>query len=89
MAYLTADDASDDMRFFFDDCINQVIELIQSQITQVEKKKSRIKVRRPESRMNRFMTINLVNSLKWWIQRVPVPSGRASYFFEDAKCTAP
>jgi hypothetical protein len=34
---------NDDMRFFFDDCINEVIDLIQSQIGQVEDKRSRVK----------------------------------------------
>lgn len=44
----TANYASDDMRFFFEDCIDEVIELIQGQIMQVENKRNRIKVRLPK-----------------------------------------
>lgn len=47
-ACFKANHASDDMRFFFDDCINDLIELIQGQITQVENKSYRIKVRRSD-----------------------------------------
>lgn len=53
-ACFTANHASDDMRFFFDDCINELIELIQGQITQVENKKNRIKVRRSEPIVKRL-----------------------------------
>ena len=41
----TVDRDSDDMRFFFEDCIDEVIELIQGQINQIESKKHRVKVR--------------------------------------------
>ena len=41
------------MRDFFDDCINGAIELIQSQITQVENKRSRVKVGESEHVMKR------------------------------------
>ena len=44
----TIDHDSDDMRFFFEDCIDEVIELIQDQITQIEGKKNRVKVRLSE-----------------------------------------
>lgn len=50
----TANHASDDMRSFFDDCINDLIELIQGQITQVENKNNRIKVRRSEPIVKRL-----------------------------------
>lgn len=46
----TIDHDSDDMRFFFEDCIDEVIDLIQGQITQIDNKKnSRVKVRISEA----------------------------------------
>lgn len=53
-AYPTANLASDDMRLFFNDCIDELIELIQGQITQVENKNNRIKVRRSEPIVKRL-----------------------------------
>jgi len=41
------------MRYFFDDCIDGVIELIQSQVTQIENKRNRVKVGEPEHVMKR------------------------------------
>jgi hypothetical protein len=47
--HCVANHFSDEMRYFFDDCIDGVIELIQSQITQVENKRNRVRVGEPES----------------------------------------
>jgi hypothetical protein len=42
---------SEDMRSFFDPCVDQVIELIQGQILQVEKTKNRVRVNNPLPKM--------------------------------------
>jgi len=38
---------SEEMKSFFDPCVDGVVELIQGQIQQVERKKNRVKVNKP------------------------------------------